>query len=133
MLLFAAALFLLKTRIRIKCTKEEEANIEGMDYKICYTDVVNAWYDPEKRKIYVSNKLHEALGKDELKAVLLHKRGHAESKILRLFSAGVMFLWYWGLSPTFAVVYLAMYSAPGNTSKIALVAALVPPIPRGKP
>ncbi len=98
MLIFAAALFLLKTRIRIKCTKEEEANIEGMDYKICYTDVVNTWYDPKRGKIYVSSKLHEALGRDELKAILLHERGHAESRVLRLFSASAIFLWYWGLS-----------------------------------
>jgi len=115
----------LRARI-VKCIKEEDASIEGINYKICYTDVVNAWYHPKKRKIYVSNKLHEVLERDELKAILLHEQGHAESKILELLSVSTMFLWYWGLSLIFTVIYL-IYSA--NLFKIASVVTLILLIP----
>ena len=125
-LIFVAVLLSLRTQFKVKCIKEEDASIEGINYKICYTDVVNAWYHPKKRKIYVSNKLHEVLERDELKAILLHEQGHAESKILELLSVSTMFLWYWGLSLIFTVIYL-IYSA--NLFKIASVVTLILLIP----
>ena len=120
--------FSLRARI-VKCIKEEDASIEGINYKICYTDVINAWYHPKKRKIYVSSKLHEVLERDELKAILLHEQGHAESKILKLFNVSAMLLWYWGLSLIFTVIRLVVYSVPANLFKIASVVTLILLIP----
>jgi len=128
-LIFVAVLLSLRTQFKVKCIKEEDASIEGINYKICYTDVINAWYHPKKRKIYVSNKLHEVLERDELKAILLHEQGHAESKILKLFNVSAMLLWYWGLSLIFTVIRLVVYSVPANLFKIASVVTLILLIP----
>lgn len=88
------------------CEKEEEREINDVKYVLCYTDIVNAWYNRKTGKIYVSKVLAERLTDEELKAVVYHEEGHARNKWLSRVSTLLFELWVFALAGIMIILVL---------------------------
>jgi len=100
---------LIVYRVRVGnygCEKEEEREINGVKYVLCYTDVINAWYNQKSGKIYVSKALAERLTDNELKAVIYHEEGHARNKWLGYISTFLFGLWVFALAGIMVILVL---------------------------
>lgn len=100
---------LIVYRVRTRgynCEKDEEQEINGVKYVLCYTDIINAWYNQKTRKIYVSKALAQRLMDDELKAVVYHEEGHARNKWLSRVSTSLFGLWVFALAGIMIILVL---------------------------
>ena len=91
-LLLPLLLFILKTLLKYTCRSIKKCKINSIEYITCETDSINAWY--MGGKLYISNKLHKVLTKDEIKAIVLHEKGHRERKWIGRVNNVVSVSWY---------------------------------------
>jgi len=100
---------LIVYRVRTRgyeCEKEEEREINGVKYVLCYTDIINAWYNQKTKKIYVSKALAQRLMDDELKAIVYHEEGHARNKWLSRVSKLLFGLWVFAIAGIMIILVL---------------------------
>lgn len=90
--------------LREHCKNEEEREINGIKYVLCYTDVVNAWYNMKTKKIYISKAFAEHLTDDELKAVIYHEMGHARNKLINRIYTYAYIFWILSIAGMIIVV-----------------------------
>lgn len=112
----------LRIARKYKCKSEEVRELDGIEYVVCETDVINAWYDGNVKKIKVSSKFHNLLAKDELKAILLHEQGHERNRWIERVNSLVSDVWYLATS---AVVILLLLLPQGEWS-LAIVGLVIP-------
>ncbi len=96
---------------KLVCVKEEEREVDGVRYVVCYSDAVNAWYDHRVKKIYVSSMLAEHLSSDEIKAIVYHEEGHARNKLLNYVRCLLITAWMFTLS-CITFVLLVLWKVP---------------------
>lgn len=107
MIVVVTGLFVYRIRTRgYNCKKEEERKINGVKYVLCYTDIINAWYNHKTGKIYVSKALAQRLTDEELKAIVYHEEGHAQNKWLSRVSALLFELWIFALAGIMIILVL---------------------------
>jgi len=112
----AAVLVFNTKRSKYSCKREEELEINGVKYTICYTDIINAWYNSRTKKIYVSSKLAEHLTDNEIKAVVYHEEGHARNRWLNQVSALLLGLWVFALAGIM-IMLMILWKAPLQLSQ----------------
>jgi len=121
--------YTIRERRKFRCQKEELIKVDELEYVVCYSDVVNAWYNSKTKKYYVSYKLYKALSPSERLAVLYHEEGHAKNKFINNLSLIVSFAWYFVVASIGLFIVLIWFESASALAFLAMSVLLVPIIP----
>ena len=83
----------LLNQLRFKCSKEEEREVNGVKFTVCYGAPLNAWYNHCKKRVFISDRLLDVLNDQEIKAVYYHEEGHKVYHVILHASSLVARLW----------------------------------------
>jgi len=93
-IMLAVVLLVLVRRLYFyRCLEKWEEELDGIKFVVCRSRVVNAKWNSEDRRVYVSLPLKEALSKEELKAIIHHELGHAKHSRLNSLNLFVTTIW----------------------------------------
>ncbi len=80
-------------------------SVDGIEFTVCRSDRVNAWYDHRNKVMLVSDKLYSILSSNEVRATLYHEEGHKKMRAINLVTRCIHYVWTIALI-TYIVVIL---------------------------
>ena len=122
-LTFALTAVLASRRRLPRCPKPERIKVNGVEALVCPCDMINAWYDPGRRRILTCRLVTSLLSSEELLAVILHEKGHAKARYYTLASAAVYALWLATMAGIATLVSILGLNAAIYTAISLLLAA----------
>jgi len=104
---------------RPRCANVRRYSVDGLEFIVCSGGPINAWYDPKKRKIYISDSFLQLLNEEELKSVYYHEEGHRKNRywilVFRAIMGGAWLAFYFTALPVILLWYFHLLDADPAT------------------
>lgn len=98
--------------------------INDIEFVVCRSDKINAWFDQKARKIIVSDSFYRILSGNEIRAVIYHEEGH--KKLRYLEGIGRFFYYLWIIAMIIYTVLLLVSRGPFYISLLVILLLIFP-------